>query len=84
MIAALPDYEPPAIVQPAPVIEVKRRRNRDRNEQAQEPVETRPGWPAWLYVGAVIVLTDSDGNESLCTVAAVDYDAGLYWCAEDQ
>ena len=80
MIAALPAYEPPAIVQPAPLIEVRRR----RRGGSRDPDIRRSGLPTWVYVGAVLLLTGDDGSERTCHVIHVDHDRGLYYCAEDQ
>jgi hypothetical protein len=79
---ALPVFEPPAIVQPAPIIEVKRRRQRGETRNSND--QTRSGIPAWIYVGAVIVLTGDSGDERVCHVVHVDYARELYYCAEDQ
>jgi hypothetical protein len=85
MLVALPPYDPPAIVMPAPVIEVKRRRNRGSNSDNDRPqATTRPGWPTWFYVGASIVLTNDDGSEQLCTITHIAESTGQYWCDEDQ
>jgi hypothetical protein len=91
MFAALPPYDPPAIIIPADpsstVIQIKKRRNRDGNTQNQnQTYDTqvrREGWPNWMYVGAVILLTDQDGNEKLCTLVDADIPASNYWCEED-
>jgi hypothetical protein len=84
---ALPAYDPPAIVVPGPeqLFEVrrKRRRNHDNDQTAQESFP-QSNIPSWIYVGAFILLTDSDGKQYPCNVVHVDYENELYYCAEDQ
>jgi len=80
---ALPAYDPPAIIEPAPLTEVKKKRSRSRSRADSTPstpsTRRRISIPAWLFIGAV--LFDKNGNR--CTVVHIDDVRGLYYCAED-
>lgn len=59
---------PPAIIAPAP--ELVRRRKRSGSTRTETAPPVRRGVPAWVYIGAVILL--GDGSE--CTVVAITGD----------
>jgi hypothetical protein len=84
MIMDIPHYllDPPAIVEP--LVEVSSRRKRARREARRERAEQRRNsrFPAWLFVGAVIILGD-DGQEWECQVVHVDEATGIFYCAGD-
>ena len=77
----VPLYDPPAIIHHvAPLVEVKRRKRGGQDRDTR----TRSRVPAWIYVGAILILTDDNGNERECHVIHVDYEREVYYCAEDQ
>lgn len=82
MMAVLPHYDPPAIVQPAPTIEVKRKKRRSYSRKYDYSYRYTNRLPTWVYVGMVFMVIGSDGNEYQCTVIAIDEETGTYRCAE--
>jgi hypothetical protein len=82
MIDLSPQHlNPPALEAPAPLLEVKRRRGRDRD---RDNAAGRSNLPSWIFVGAVLILTDDDGSQRECTVVHVDPSTGVYFCDGDR
>lgn len=69
MIAALHVMPPPALIAPAPVEQVRKRKRSSSNQTENAP-PVRRGVPAWVFIGTVILL--ADGSE--CTVVAIEGD----------
>ena len=64
MIADLPIlHTPPAIVAPEAIERVrKRRRDRGDSNDNSNTATPRATIPAWLYVGAIVMMTGDDGE----------------------
>jgi hypothetical protein len=81
---ALPAYDPPAIIEPAPPLTEVRKRRRVGDTNWDTPAPARPrariSVPAWLFIGAIVL----DKNGRRCTVVHIDDVNGLFYCAEDQ
>lgn len=81
MLIDLPTFDPPAIVQPMAPTEIRRRRGGSRSHP-DDRSQTRSRIPAWVIVGAVVILTDRDGQEYPCHVVHVDHATGVAYCSD--